>query len=98
MSFSYFTTFRAIHRKTTKSKNEINPITITDNHTGNPNPKPRAKTTPSRNSNGLMELHKKPSLCGVIKYDNAQSNNTSPATDIAIVFRLYFVMLFTTCF
>jgi hypothetical protein len=98
MSFSYFTIFRATHKKTTNSKNENNPITITDSHTGTPNPKPRAKTTPSRNSNGLMELHTKPSLCGAIRKARALYNNISFATDISVVFRLYFVMLFTTAF
>lgn len=94
MSFSHFIIFRATHKKTTQRKNETNPITITDSQTGNPNPKPEAKTTPSKNSNGLMELHTKPSLHGAIRKARALYNNISPATDISVVFRLYFAMLF----
>lgn len=62
MSFCYFIIFRIIHRKAANSKNENNPIVITESHIGTPNPNPKAKTAPFRNSNGLIELNKNVSL------------------------------------
>lgn len=62
MSFCYFIILRTIQRMAINSKNENNPIVIIESHIGNPNPNPKAKTIPFRNSHGLMELNKKISL------------------------------------
>lgn len=57
MSFCYFIILCTIQRMAINSKNENNPIVITESHIGKPSPYPRAKPTPFRSSNGLMELN-----------------------------------------
>lgn len=64
------------------------------NHKGNPSPKLRANANPSKMFIGLIELNSNVSVSGAIAQLNTQSNNNNTAVEIAIVLRLYFVILF----